>query len=96
MLPHKHYPKVINTELEQIEFEIWKLQRKINHSDDSSKAEYKELMRVLHSKLRQAKSKLKALARADEEEWDTVKADLDNTRHALKKMWSLAASQIGD
>lgn len=96
MLPHKHYPKVINTELKQIEFEIWKLRRKIKDVDDSYKAEYKELVGVLASKLEQAKSKLKILANADEGEWDSVKADLDETNHALKKMLSFALSQIDD
>ena len=94
MLPRKHYPAIINTELRQIEFEVGNLQRTIDRSNDEVKNEYQVLVDILYLKLNQAKEKLGVLEQASKEEWDEVKADLDITRDALKSIWSATAQLI--
>ena len=94
MLPREQYPPVINTQLQQIEFEIEKLRNEISRSGDEAKSEYSELVTVLDSKLNQAKQKLNMLEQVSDDEWYAAKTDLDNTLNALKSMWSDAASKI--
>ena len=94
MLPRKDYPIIINTELQQLDFEIAKLQRKLEQSSDKTKHEYLELIDMMRSKLRKARSKLKALEKATDENWDEVKLDLDHTRDALKSMLSSTVAQV--
>ncbi len=94
MLPREDYPMVINTELEQLEFELENLRRKLEQSGDEAKSEYSELIDVMENKLNQARKKLKALEKASDDQWDEIKADLDNTRNALKSMLSNTMSQV--
>ena len=94
MLPRKDYPIVINTELQQLDFEIAKLQRRLERSSDQTKHEYLELIDMMRSKLRKARAKLKALEKATDENWDEVKLDLDHTRDALKSMLSSTVAQV--
>lgn len=94
MLPRKDYPMVINTELQQLDFEIRKLQRRLEQSGDRARHEYAEWLDVMRVKLRQARSKLKALEQASDDNWDAIKADLDNTRNALKTMLSNTLAQV--
>ena len=94
MLPRKDYPIVINTELQQLDFEIAKLQRRLERSSDQTKHEYLELIEMMRSKLRKARAKLKALEKATDENWDEVKLDLDHTRDALKSMLSSTVAQV--
>ena len=94
MLPRKDYPIVINTELQQLDFEIEKLQRRLERSSDQAEHEYLELIETMRSKLRKARSKLKALEKATDENWDEIKVDLDYTRDALKSMLSSTVAQV--
>ena len=94
MLPREDYPMVINTELEQLEFELENLRRKLEQSGDEAKSEYSELIDVMENKLNQARKKLKALEKASDDQWDEIKTDLDNTRNALKSMLSNTMSQV--
>ena len=94
MLPREDYPIVIDTELQQLDFEIAKLQRNLEKSGDKAKHEYLELIDMMRSKLEKARSKLKVLEKATDENWDEVKLDLDHTRDALKSMLSSTVTQV--
>ncbi len=94
MLPRKDYPMVINTELQQIDLELKKLHMKLEAAGDEVRMEYRELIDLLRSKLRLARQKLKALEQASDENWEAAKADLDQTREALKSLLSNTAAQV--
>lgn len=94
MLPREDYPMVINTELQQLEFELQKLESRLDAADDEASDEYRELVEVMRMKLQQARKKLKALEKAKDENWDEAKADLDKTRTALKSMLSSTVAQV--
>ena len=94
MLPRENYPMVIKTELEQLDFEIEKLQAMIDKSADAAKAEYADMLDLMRSKLAQAQRKLEALEQASDKNWEEVKADLDTTRDALKSILAQTAQKL--
>ncbi len=94
MLPKKDYPMIINTELQQLDFEIRKLQVRLDGAGQGTRSEYHDLIDVMRTKLQQARKKLKALQDASDDNWADIKADLDQTRHALKNLLSTTLAQV--
>lgn len=94
MLPREDYPMVIRTELQQLEFELTKLQTRLEAAGDDAQAAYQEFIDVMRAKLQQARMKLKALENAGDDRWDEVKADLDQTRDVIKSMLSNTIAQV--